>query len=51
MSDSPPPSLPRYIVSGQRVGAGYDKVLIPNPDYKGKDRTKSASPNPTLRVQ
>jgi hypothetical protein len=26
-------------------------VLIPNPEYKGKGRTKSASSNPTLRVQ
>jgi hypothetical protein len=51
MSDSPLPSPPRYIVSRQRVGAGYDKVLVPNPDYKGKDRTKSTSPNPTPRVQ
>jgi hypothetical protein len=26
-------------------------VLIPNPDYKGKGRTESASSNPTPRVQ
>jgi hypothetical protein len=51
MSDSPSPCLLCYIVSGQRVGAGYDKVLIPNPDYKGKGRTKSASSNPTPKVQ
>jgi hypothetical protein len=51
MSDSPPPSLPCYIVSGQRVGVGHNKVLIPNPEYKGKGRTESASPNPTPRVQ
>jgi hypothetical protein len=31
------------------VGCG--KVLIPNPEYKGKGRTESASSNPTLRVQ
>jgi hypothetical protein len=42
MSDSPLLSLPCNIVSGQWVGAGYRKVLIPNPDYKGKGRTKSA---------
>jgi hypothetical protein len=51
MSHSPSPSPPRYLVSGQRVGAGYGKVLIPNPDYKGKGHTKSASSNPTARVQ
>jgi hypothetical protein len=51
MSDSPPPSPPCYIVSRQRVGAGYDKVLIPNPDYKGKGRTESASLNLTLWVK
>jgi hypothetical protein len=38
-------------VPGQRVGAGYGKVLIPKPDYKGKGRTKSASSNWTPRVQ
>jgi hypothetical protein len=26
-------------------------MTIPNPDYKGKGRTESASSNPTLRVQ
>jgi hypothetical protein len=51
MSDSPPPSLSCYIVLGQWVGAWYGKVLIPNPDYKGKGRIKSASLNPTPRVQ
>jgi hypothetical protein len=30
---------------------GYDKVLIPKPDYKGKGRTESASSDPTPRVQ
>jgi hypothetical protein len=49
--DSPPSSLPPYIVTGQWVGAGYGKVLIPNPDYKEKGRTKSVSSNPTPRVQ
>jgi hypothetical protein len=51
MSDSPPPSLPPYIVSGQRVGVGCGKVLIPNPEYKGKGCTELASSNPTPRVQ
>jgi hypothetical protein len=46
--DSPPSC---YIASGQRVGAGYGKVLIPNLDYKGKGRTELASSNPTPRVQ
>jgi hypothetical protein len=36
MLDSPPPSPPPYIVPGWQVGARYDKVLIPNPAYKGK---------------
>jgi hypothetical protein len=49
--DSPPPSLPPYIVSRQWVGARYGKVLIPNPVYKGKGRTEPASSNPTPRVQ
>jgi hypothetical protein len=30
---------------------GCNKVLIPNPEYKGKGCTESASSNPTLRVQ
>jgi hypothetical protein len=49
--DSPLLSLPRYIVSWQRVGAGYGKVLIHNPDNKGKGRTMSASSNLTSRVE
>jgi hypothetical protein len=51
MSDSPPLSLPPYIVSGQQDGVRCDKVLIPNPAYKGKGRAESASSNPTPRVQ
>jgi hypothetical protein len=51
MSDSPPSSLPHYIVSGQRIGVGYGKVLIPNPDYMGKGHIESASLNLTPRVQ
>jgi hypothetical protein len=51
MLDSPLTSPLCSNVSGQWVGAGYDKVLIPNPDYKGKDRTELASSNPTPRVQ
>jgi hypothetical protein len=51
MSDSPPSSLSPYIVLGQQVGVGHGKVLIPNPEYKGKGHTESASSNPTPRVQ
>jgi hypothetical protein len=36
---------------GQQVVVGHDKVLIPNPEYKGKGCTESASSNPTPRVQ
>jgi hypothetical protein len=38
-------------MSRQRVGVGRGKVLIPNPEYKGKGHTESASSNPTPRVQ
>jgi hypothetical protein len=51
VSDSPPPSLPPYIVLGQRVGVRYGKLLIPNPTYKGKGRAESALSNPTPRMQ
>jgi hypothetical protein len=51
MSDSPPPSPPHYILSRQWVGAGYSKVLIPNPDYKRKGHTESTLLNLTPRVQ
>jgi hypothetical protein len=37
------PSAPCYVVSGHRVGAVYDKVLIPNPDYKEKGCTESVT--------
>jgi hypothetical protein len=30
---------------------GRGKVLIPNPEYKGKGRTELASSNPTPRLQ
>jgi hypothetical protein len=30
---------------------GRGKVLIPNPEYKGKGRTESASSNPRPRVE
>jgi hypothetical protein len=50
MSDSPLSSPPWYIVSGQQVGVRYGKVLIPNPEYKGKGHTESTSWNPTPRV-
>jgi hypothetical protein len=36
---------------GQWAGVGCDKVLIPNPEYKGKGCTESSSSNPTSRVQ
>jgi hypothetical protein len=51
VSDSPPSSPPPYIVSGQWVGAGYGKVLSPNPAYKGKGRTELSLSNVTPRVQ
>jgi hypothetical protein len=51
MSDSPQLNLLPYIVSGQRVGARYDKVLIPNPTCKEKGRAESTSSNPTPRVE
>jgi hypothetical protein len=51
MSNSPPPSPPPYIMLGQWVGVGRGEVLIPNLEYKGKGHTKSASSNPTPRVQ
>jgi hypothetical protein len=51
MSDSPSSSPSPYIMSGQRVGVGRGKVLIPNPECKGKGRTESASSNLTPRVQ
>jgi hypothetical protein len=51
MLDSPSPSPPPYIISGQQDGARYGKVLIPNPTYKGKGCTELASSNPTQTVQ
>jgi hypothetical protein len=51
VSDSPPLSLLPYIMSGQQVGVERGKVLIPNPEYKGKGCTDLASSNPTPRVQ
>jgi hypothetical protein len=50
MSDSPLLSPSCYILLGQQVGVGRGKVLIPNPEYKGKGRTESASSNLTPRV-
>jgi hypothetical protein len=35
----------------QWVGVGRGKVLIPNPEYKGKGHTESASSNLTPRLQ
>jgi hypothetical protein len=51
MSDSPLSCPLPYIVSGQRVGVGCSKVLIPNPKCKGKGCPESASSNLTPRVQ
>jgi hypothetical protein len=50
VSDSPSSSPAPYIVLRQRVGVGHGKVLIPNPEYKGKGGTESASSNLTPRV-
>jgi hypothetical protein len=49
--DSPPSSSLLYTMLGQWVGVGRSKVLIPNPEYKGKGLIESASSNPTPRVQ
>jgi hypothetical protein len=40
-----------YIIAGQRTGVGRNKVLIPNPDYKGKGHMESVSSNPALRME
>jgi hypothetical protein len=50
VSDSPPQSPPPYIMLGQWLRVGCNKVLNPNPEYKGKGHTESASLNPTLRL-
>jgi hypothetical protein len=49
--DSPLQSPPPYIVSGQWIRVGRGKVLIRNPEYKRKGRTKSASSNSTSRLR
>jgi hypothetical protein len=41
LAESPPSSPPPYIVAWRRAGVGHGKVLIPNPDYKGKGHTES----------
>jgi hypothetical protein len=33
------------------MGVGYSKVLIPNPDYKGKGHTESILSNPAPRME
>jgi hypothetical protein len=38
-------------VSKQWIGVGHGKVLIPNPEYKGKCRIESTSKNLTLRLR
>lgn len=45
VGSSPPSPLP-YLITGQRTATGYGKVLVPNPDYKEKGPTESASSNP-----
>jgi hypothetical protein len=51
MSDSPPSSPPPHIMLGQWIGVGWGKVLISNPEYKGKGHTELTSSNPTPWVQ
>ena len=50
MVESPPASPLPYLVKGQRTSTEYGKVLVPNPDYKGKAHTESASSAPAPRV-
>jgi hypothetical protein len=50
MTNSPLSSPPPYIVLGQLFGVGRIKVLIPNPEYKGKGHTELISSNLTPRV-
>jgi hypothetical protein len=38
-------------VLGWQKGVGYSKVLILNPDYKGKGHTESVSSNPAPRME
>jgi hypothetical protein len=38
-------------MSGRQTGVGYSKVLIPNPDYKGKGHTESILSNPAPRME
>jgi hypothetical protein len=47
---SPPASPLPYLIKGQRTATGYGKVLVPNPDYKGKGLAESCSSAPD-RVQ
>jgi hypothetical protein len=51
VSGLPPLSPSQYIVLGQQVGVGHVKVLTPNPEYKEKGCTESASSNLAPRVQ
>jgi hypothetical protein len=51
LAESPPHSPPPYIVSGWRMGEGYGKVFILNPDYKGKGHTESILSNPAPRME
>jgi hypothetical protein len=51
LAESPPCSPLPYTVSGWWTGVGYGKVLIPNPDYKGKGHIESNSSNPRPRME
>jgi hypothetical protein len=51
VSDPPLLSPPCYIVLEDWVAVGHGKVLIPNPEYKGKVHTDLASSKSTPRVQ
>jgi hypothetical protein len=51
LAESPPRSPSPYTTSGWWTGVGYSKVLIPNPDYKGKGHTESISSNPAPRIE
>ena len=50
MVESPPAGPLPYLIKGQWTPTGYGMVLVPNPDYKGKAHTESASSAPVPRV-
>jgi hypothetical protein len=51
LAKSPSSSPPPYIVVGRWARDGCGKVLIPNPNYKGKGHTDSISSNPEPRME